>query len=75
VPALKLGHRCLQGSREIARVLDEVFPHPPLVPTELGARAEVLRAERWGEEVLQPLPRRLGRYGAARRRAQALGSR
>ncbi len=65
VPALKLGDRRVQGSREIAGVLDELWPHPPLVPMRLEARAEVLRAERWGEKVLQPVPRRLGRYGAA----------
>ena len=65
VPALKLDDRRVQGSREIARVLDELWPQPLLVPMALGTRAEVLRAERWGEEVLQPVPRRLGRYGVA----------
>jgi glutathione S-transferase len=66
VPALKVDGRHVQGSREIARALDELRPQPPLLPSSLARRAEVLRAERWGEEVLQPVPRRLGRYGIAR---------
>jgi glutathione S-transferase len=65
VPALKLGHRRIQGSREISRALDGLWPHPPLVPDDPQMHAAVVRAERWGEAVLQPLPRRLGRYGIA----------
>lgn len=66
VPALKLDGRRIQGSRQIAGALDEVMPDPPLVPTEPGLRARVQEAERWGDEVLQPVPRRLARYGAWR---------
>jgi glutathione S-transferase len=66
VPALKLeGHR-IQGSRSIARVLDERWPEPPLFPADSVLRARVEEAERWGEEQLQPIPRRLFRYGVAR---------
>ena len=34
VPALELDGRKLQGSRRIARFLDEVRPEPPLFPAE-----------------------------------------
>lgn len=62
VPALEHDGRRLQGSRSISRYLDEVQPEPPLFPTESGERARVEEAERWGEQVLQPVPRRLFRY-------------
>jgi glutathione S-transferase len=62
VPALELGGRKVQGSRRIARVLDEVRPDPPLFPTDPELRARVEEAERWGEQALQPLPRRMFRY-------------
>jgi glutathione S-transferase len=65
VPALKLDRRRVQGSRQIARLLDELWPDPPLVPRDLAERSKVRKAERWGEEVLQPVPRRLARYGIA----------
>lgn len=66
VPALKLDGQRIQGSRQIARALDERWPEPPLFPTEPELRARVEEAERWGEEQLQPIPRRLFRYGFAR---------
>jgi glutathione S-transferase len=62
VPALELDGRKVQGSREIARFLDEVAPEPPLFPADPAAQAAVEEAERWGERVLQPVPRRLFRY-------------
>jgi glutathione S-transferase len=62
VPALELDGRKLQGSRRIARFLDELRPEPPLFPAEPEARARVEEAERWGEHVLQPVPRRLFRH-------------
>jgi glutathione S-transferase len=64
VPAIKVDGRRVQGSREIARVLDELWPEPPLFPAEPELRKQVVEAERWGEEQLQPVPRRIGRYGA-----------
>jgi glutathione S-transferase len=79
VPALKLDGQKVQGSRQIARVLDERWPEPPLFPRDLEARARVEQAERWGEEELQPIPRRLFRLAAAqsldlrRRLARAQG--
>ena len=66
VPALKLDGQRIQGSRQIARALDERWPEPRLFPTEPELRARVEEAERWGEEQLQPIPRRLFRYGFAR---------
>ena len=62
VPALELDGRKVQGSRRIARVLDEVRPERPLFPRDPERRARVEEAERWGEQVLQPVPRRLFRY-------------
>jgi glutathione S-transferase len=66
VPALKLDGQRIQGSRQIARALDERWPQPPLFPADPALRARVEEAERWGEEQLQPIPRRLFRYGVAR---------
>jgi glutathione S-transferase len=54
VPALEFDGRKVQGSRRIARFLDEVRPDPPLFPAEPERRARVEEAERWGEQVLQP---------------------
>lgn len=54
VPAMKADGRKIQGSREISRALDELKPEPPLVPSDA-----VREAERWGDEELQPVPRRL----------------
>jgi glutathione S-transferase len=66
VPALKLEGQRIQGSRQIARALDERWPEPPLFPADSALRARAVAAERWGEEQLQPIPRRLFRYGVAR---------
>jgi glutathione S-transferase len=65
VPALKVDGRRIQGSRQIARALDELWPEPSLFPSEPDKRRRVEDAERWGEQQLQPVPRRIGRYGAA----------
>ena len=62
VPALALDGRKVQGSRRIARFLDEVQPEPPLFPAKPEERARVEEAERWGEQVLQPVPRRMFRH-------------
>ena len=62
VPALEIDGRRLQGTAQISRSLDELVPEPPLFPADPDARARVEEAERWGEPVLQPVPRRLFRY-------------
>ena len=54
------------GSRAILRRLEELAPDPPLLPTEAEARAKVEEAERWGDEVLQPMARRLVWLGMRR---------
>ena len=40
VPALKVEGRKVQGSREIARALDEITPDPPLFPSDAGRPGE-----------------------------------
>lgn len=73
VPALRLDGRRVQGSREIARALDELQPTPPLFPADADRRRAVEDAERWGDEVLQGVPRRLT-WWALRRDSSALES-
>ena len=62
IPALVIDGRRVQGSREISRVLDEVRPDPPLFPSDPEARGRVEDAERWGDEILQDVPRRINRW-------------
>jgi glutathione S-transferase len=59
VPALILDGRRIQGTGAIARTLDDVVAEPPLLPSDPERRAAVEAAERWGDEVLQPLARRV----------------
>jgi glutathione S-transferase len=59
VPALRVDGQRLQGSRVITRALDTLQPEPPLFPADPAERAAVEAAERWGDEVLQEVPRRL----------------
>src|SRR5579859_453902 len=66
VPALKLDGRRIQGSREIARALDDLQPDPPLFPADPELRRQADEAERWGEEEFQDFPRRIFRWGLAR---------
>lgn len=73
VPALVIDGRRVQGSRAIARALDEIEPEPPLVPSDPAMRAAVEEAEQWGDEVLQPVPRRIS-WWALRHDRSGLGS-
>jgi glutathione S-transferase len=59
VPALKVDGRRLQSTLRISRELDRLRPDPPLFPADDVLRVKVEEAERWGEEVLQPVPRRV----------------
>jgi len=59
VPAMVLDGRKVQTTRAISRALDEIRPDPPLFPEDPAARRAVEEAERWGDEVLQPVPRRI----------------
>jgi glutathione S-transferase len=64
VPAMKLPDgRRVQGSLAISRSLDELAPDPPLFPSDPQARRAAEDAERWGEAVLQSVPRRIVRWG------------
>jgi glutathione S-transferase len=62
IPALVIEGRRVQGSRQISRALDEIQPEPPLFPSDPEERRRVEDAERWGEEVLQDVPRRINRW-------------
>lgn len=73
VPALRLdGHR-IQGSTRIARELDRLRPEPPLFPGDPERRAAVEEAERWGDEVLQAMARRIS-WAAIKRDRSVIGS-
>jgi glutathione S-transferase len=67
VPAMKIDGRKLQSSRAISRALEEAKPDPPLFPADPERRLEVEEAERWGDEVLQDIPRRIIRWLAVHR--------
>ena len=71
VPGLRIDHERLAGSRTIMRRLDALVPEPPLLPSlsDAVARARVLEAERWGDEVLQSVPRRIIDAGFIRNHA------
>jgi glutathione S-transferase len=74
VPALVLGNgERVVGSRAIVHRLDQLVPEPRLLPEDATARARVVAAEQWGDEVLQPVPRRLVWTGVCER-PDALGS-
>ena len=69
-PAMKVDGVRVQGTRWIARALDELYPDKPLLfPTDPAQRRKVQDAERWGEE-LQNAVRRIF-YCAARRDRKA----
>jgi len=70
VPGLVLDGRKILGSLHIIRALEEKVPEPRLLPADPKERKSVQLAEGWGDEVLQPLVRRviwtaLGREPAA----------
>ncbi len=58
VPALRIGERRIQGTRAIARALDDLRPQPRLFPADPVRRVLVEDAERRGED-LQNAARRL----------------
>jgi Glutathione S-transferase, N-terminal domain len=59
VPGLVLDGVHALGSRPILRLLEARVPEPPLLPAGREERQVVERVEAWGDEVLQPLVRRL----------------
>ena len=73
VPGLKLDGEKVSGSRAIMRRLDQLVPDPPLFPADPAARARVEEAERWGDEVFQPVARELIWAGFTRTPAAMVG--
>lgn len=73
VPAVKLEGRKIQTTRALARQLDDIVPDPPLFPADPDRRAAVEAAEKWGDEQLQPIPRRLS-WAALKRDSSGLRS-
>jgi glutathione S-transferase len=61
----------VSGSRTILRALEARVPAPPLLPPPGEERTAVERAEEWGDQVLQPLARRLS-WAAIRRRPETI---
>lgn len=59
VPGLALDGEKVAGSRAIMRRMEELAPEPPLFPSDSQRRSQVEAAERWGDEVLQPVAREL----------------
>jgi len=73
VPALVIDGRRVQGSRTISRALDEIRAEPPLFPADPQARSSVEEAERWGDEDLQAVPRRIAWWALRRDRSGLRG--
>ena len=71
VPGLLLDGEPVHGSRRILARLEELEPEPALYPEPIAAA--VREAERWGDEELQDLGRRLP-WGALHFRPEALGT-
>jgi glutathione S-transferase len=59
VPGMRIDGERLVGSRPIMRRLDELTAEPALLPAGDPARANVLEAERWGDETFQDVPRKI----------------
>jgi glutathione S-transferase len=67
VPALRIDGRRVQGSTVISRALDEICAEPSLFGSGPDQRRAIETAETWGERELQPVPRRMFRWGLATR--------
>lgn len=71
VPGLLVGDEPVHGSRAILARLEQIAPDPPLYPAAIAG--PVREAERWGDDELQDLGRRLP-WGALHFRPEAFGS-
>ena len=71
VPGLVVDGEPVHGSRAIMARLEQLAPQPPLFPD--GVADAVREAERWGDEELQDLGRRLP-WGALYFRPEAMGT-
>src|ERR1700752_737686 len=72
VPALRMDGERISGSRAIMHRLDVVVPAPALYPADAALKARVEEADRWGDEVFQPIARELVWPGIAGRPAAAV---
>ena len=68
VPGMLVDGEPVHGSRPILAKLEKLVPDPPLYPSE-----EVAEAERWGDEELQDLGRRMP-WGAMYFRPESMGT-
>jgi glutathione S-transferase len=59
VPGLACDGQRISTNHRIARFLDERHPEPPLFPSDPERRAAVEEAERWANETLQMVARRI----------------
>jgi glutathione S-transferase len=73
VPGLTLDGEKVIGSRTIMHRLDELRADPPLYPADPDARRRVEEADRWGDDVLQALARRMT-WWTLRKRPRAITS-
>jgi glutathione S-transferase len=71
VPGLVVDGETIHGSRSILERLETLAPDPPLYPEPIADR--VREAERWGDDELQDLGRRLP-WGALHFRPEAMGT-
>jgi glutathione S-transferase len=71
VPGMLVDGEPVHGSRAILARLEEMVPDPPLYPA--GKADAVREAERWGDEELQDLGRRMP-WGALHFRPEAMGT-
>ncbi len=73
VPGIALDGERISGSRAILRRLESLHPEPALYPEDPGLRTKVEEAERWGDQVFQPIARRL-LWPAMKRNPAAMAS-
>jgi glutathione S-transferase len=73
VPSMIVEGKKVTGSIAIVHRLDELVADPPLLPRESMRRVDVEEAERWGNDVLQNVVRRI-EIAAHLRRPEALSS-
>ena len=66
VPALRIDGAAIQGSRAIARALDDRWPDPPLFPTDPSERQRAEEIETWGDGPLQMTARRIVLWALSR---------
>jgi glutathione S-transferase len=67
VPSMVLDGEKVTGSRAIVHRVEELAPDPPLLPADPVRRADVEEAERWGDDVLQDVARRIEVLSLSRR--------